>query len=92
MHACSTFRQFDDIYTAPIHGFKDADDYWARASSKPWLNNIRVPTLMINARNDPFLPASALPRDDEVSDSVTLEFPDCGGHVGFVVGQFSRQP
>ena len=88
MHACSTFRQFDDIYTAPMHGFKDADDYWARASSKPWLKNIRVPTLMINAQNDPFLPASALPRDDEVSDSVTLNFPNFGGHVGFVSGSF----
>ena len=88
MRACSTFRQFDDIYTAPMHGFKDADDYWARASSKPWLKNIRVPTLMINAQNDPFLPASALPRDDEVSDSVTLNFPNFGGHVGFVSGSF----
>jgi hypothetical protein len=88
MHDCSTFRQFDDIYTAPIHGFKDADDYWARASSKPWLKNICVRTLMINAQNDPFLPASALPRDDEVSASVTLDFPNYGGHVGFVSGSF----
>ena len=88
MRACSTFRQFDDIYTAPMHGFKDADDYWTRASSKPWLKNIRVPTLMINAQNDPFLPASALPRDDEVSGSVTLDFPNFGGHVGFVSGNF----
>ena len=88
MHACSTFRQFDDIYTAPMHGFKDADDYWTRASSKPWLKNICVRTLMINAQNDPFLPASALPCDDEVSGSVTLDFPNFGGHVGFVSGSF----
>ena len=88
MHACSTFRQFDDIYTAPMHGFKDADDYWARASSKPGLKNIRVPTLMINAQNDPFLPTSALPMRSEVSDSVTLEFPESGGHAGFVSGAF----
>jgi predicted alpha/beta-fold hydrolase len=73
-------------YTAPIHGFKDADDYWTRSSSKPWLKQIQIPTLLINARNDPFLPASALPRDGEVSALVHLEFPNSGGHVGFVSG------
>ncbi len=83
---CSTLRQIDDLYTAPINGFKDADDYWTRASSKPLLTNIRVPTLLLNARNDPFLPADALPAQKEVSDAVTLEFPVSGGHVGFVAG------
>ena len=86
--ACSTFREIDDLYTAPIHGFKDADDYWTRSSSKPWLKQIQIPTLLINARNDPFLPASALPHNGEVSDSVTLDFPNVGGHVGFVSGSF----
>ncbi len=85
---CSTFRQIDDLYTAPIHGFKDADDYWTRSSSKPLLKHIHVPTLMLNARNDPFLPAEALPTRSEVSDAVTLEFPNAGGHVGFVGGAF----
>ena len=85
---CSTFRAIDDLYTAPVHGFKDAVDYWTRSSSKPWLKYIRVPTLLINARNDPFLPASALPHQGEVSDSVILEFPTFGGHVGFVSGNF----
>jgi len=75
-------------YTAPIHGFKDADDYWTRSSSKPWLQQIQIPTLLINARNDPFLPAAALPHDGEVSESVTLDFPNFGGHVGFVSGSF----
>ena len=84
----ATFREFDDLYTAPFHGFKNADDYWSRASSKPWLKQIRVPTLMVNARNDPFLPERALPTDEEVSDSVTLDFPRDGGHVGFVTGKF----
>lgn len=84
----STFREFDDLYTAPFHGFENADDYWSRASSKPWLMQIRVPTLMINARNDPFLPESALPTHEEVSGSVTLDFPRDGGHVGFVTGKF----
>jgi uncharacterized protein len=88
MRDCSTFRQFDDLYTAPMHGFKDADDYWTRASSKPWLKQIQIPTLLINARNDPLFPAAALPTDAEVSASVTLEFPDSGGHVGFVAGAF----
>jgi predicted alpha/beta-fold hydrolase len=83
-----TLRAFDNVVTAPLHGFRDADDYWTRASSKPLLSNIRVPTLMLNARNDPFLPASALPHAHEVSASVTLEFPDEGGHVGFVGGRF----
>ncbi len=62
----------------------DADDYWRRASSKPLLRAIAVPTLILNARNDPFLPPSALPTSDEVSSTVTLELPDDGGHVGFV--------
>ena len=83
-----TLRAFDDVVTAPLHGFQDADDYWSRASSKPLLSKIRVPTLMLNARNDPFLPPSALPRVDEVSAAVTLEFPEQGGHVGFVAGAF----
>lgn len=78
--------QFDDIVTAPLHGFLGADDYWRRASSKPFLTGIRIPTLLLNARNDPFLPAHALPRPDEVSPSVIREFPDQGGHVGFVTG------
>lgn len=78
--------EFDDVVTAPLHGFRDADDYWARASAKPWLAAIRVPTLELHARNDPFLPAHALPRRDEVSAAVTLEIPAEGGHVGFVTG------
>jgi predicted alpha/beta-fold hydrolase len=86
MLAARTLREFDDAVTAPLHGFRDANDYWTRASSKPWLGRISVPTLMINARNDPFLPQDALPRPDEVSQHVTLEYPATGGHVGFVSG------
>jgi len=83
-----TLRAFDDVVTAPLHGFKDTDDYWTRASSKPGLPYISVPTLMINARNDPFLPAAALPSASEVSRCVTRDFPEQGGHVGFVSGRF----
>ena len=86
VRASRTLREFDDLVTAPLHGFRNTDDYWTRASSKPGLMNIRVPTLVINARNDPFLPAHALPRRDEVSASVALEQPGEGGHVGFVGG------
>ena len=88
VRAARTLREFDDLVTAPLHGFKNTDDYWTHASSKPGLKNIRVPTLVINAKNDPFLPVAALPRPAEVSGAVTLEQPEEGGHVGFVGGNF----
>lgn len=88
VRAARTLREFDDLVTAPLHGFRDTDDYWTRASSKPWLKDIRVPTLVLNARNDPFLPAAALPGPADASASVTLEQPEEGGHVGFVSGAF----
>jgi uncharacterized protein len=88
VRASRTLREFDDLVTAPLHGFRNTDDYWTRASSKPGLKNIRVPTLVINARNDPFLPATALPGPGDVSAAVTLEQPEEGGHVGFVSGTF----
>lgn len=86
-----TLREFDNIVTAPLHGYRDTDDYWTRASSKPLLRHIAAPTLMINARNDPFLPAAALPAAGELSAKVTAEFPTTGGHVGFVTGVFPGQ-
>ena len=88
IRAVATFREIDSLYTAPAHGFGDAEDYWTRSSSKPWLRHIKVPTLLINARNDPFFPELALPTPGEVSDAVTLEYPKSGGHVGFVSGRF----
>jgi len=78
-----TFWEFDDAVTAPLHGFLGADDYWARSSSAPWLGRIRVPTLVLNARNDPFMPASALDAVRDVPPNVVLEFPRSGGHAGF---------
>ena len=84
MLASRTLRDFDNVVTAPLHGFRDTDDYWTRASAKPWLRHIAAPTLMVNARNDPFLPAHALPLAHEVSDAVSTDFPATGGHVGFV--------
>jgi len=86
--AATTFREFDTLVTARLHGFRDAEDYWLRVSSKPLLKSIRVPTLVINARNDPFLPAWALPSRDETSSAVTLDQPAAGGHVAFPCGPF----
>ncbi len=83
-----TLYEFDNVVTAPLHGFRDTDDYWSRASSKPGLINIALPTLVLNAKNDPFIPAASLPAPSEVSGSVTLEQPDEGGHCGFVNGPF----
>ncbi|HEX5632870.1 MAG TPA: hypothetical protein VFX50_06560, partial [Gemmatimonadales bacterium] len=83
-----TLRDFDNVVTAPLHGFRDTDDYWTRASAKPVLGRIRVPTLVLNARDDPFLPESALPTEREVGGAVKLEFTAWGGHVGFVSGPF----
>ncbi|HKW79878.1 MAG TPA: alpha/beta fold hydrolase [Casimicrobiaceae bacterium] len=79
---------FDEVVTAPLHGFGGAEDYWRRASSKPWLRGIAVPTLVLNARNDPFIPASSLPDERQASRAVTLEQPRHGGHAGFAIGQF----
>jgi predicted alpha/beta-fold hydrolase len=80
--------QFDDVFTAPLHGFRNTDDYWARGSAKPHLHRIRIPALVLNARNDPFVPAACLPVPAEVGPWVTLWQPAHGGHVGFPAGRF----
>ena len=81
-------REFDDVFTAPLHGFRDAADYYARGSAKPRLAQIAVPALVLNAKNDPFLPAAALPCAGEVGRHVTLWQPAHGGHVGFAAGRW----
>lgn len=86
VRAARTLREFDDVVTAPLHGFRDAADYYARSSAGPTLGAIRVPTLVLNALNDPFLPGRYLPRT--APPCVTLEYPATGGHVGFVTGPF----
>jgi predicted alpha/beta-fold hydrolase len=87
-----TFREFDDVFTAPLHGFRDAAHYWRTSSSGAWLAHIRVPTLVVNARNDPFLPERALLAASRGAAScVTLEFPRAGGHVGFAAAWLSRR-
>ena len=81
--AARDLHAFDNVFTAPVHGFKDADDYWARASAKPHLHRVAVPALVLNALNDPFVPAGSLPQAGDVSRHVTLWRPAQGGHVGF---------
>lgn len=79
-----TLYDFDNAFTAPLHGFTDVMDYWTRASAKPLMRNIALPALALNARNDPFIPPCSLPTSDGISRFVTLWQPDSGGHVGFV--------
>ena len=79
------FSEFDNQYTSRLHGFKDAQDYWEKASSKPFLPDIRIPVLLISAADDPFLPDPCYPvKEAEGNDSFFLEIPSNGGHVGFV--------
>lgn len=86
--AASDLYEFDNVFTAPLHGFKDTDDYWSKASAKPLMKNILMPALALNALNDPFVPASSLPQKADVSTSVTLWQPEQGGHVGFAQGHW----
>ncbi len=88
MQRSRTLRDFDNVVTAPLHGFLDTDDYWTRASARPLLAGIAVPTLVLNARDDPFVPEAALPRGASLPAAVVTEFPAHGGHVAFVSGQF----
>jgi uncharacterized protein len=84
MMAARDLYEFDNVVTAPLHGYRDTDDYWHRASAKHVLPDITVPTLVLNAKNDPFLPAHHLPT--AASRHVALDYPDHGGHVGFAIG------
>ena len=88
LRAARDLYTFDDIFTAPLHGFAGVEDYWARASAKPHLPRIRIPALAVNAQNDPFVPAASLPRPHEVGPHVTLWQPRHGGHVGFAGGRW----
>jgi predicted alpha/beta-fold hydrolase len=94
VHAQSIF-EFDDAVTAPVHGFADARDYYTKSSSLPLLNRISIPTLLLSAVDDPFLPEAVLAEVRNTAGdnpNLTLEFPDHGGHVGFVAGQWPWRP
>lgn len=83
-HLVKDFHTFDDRFTAPLHGFSSADDYYAKCSSKPYLKAIKVPSLLVNAKNDPFLSPACFPVEEaQANPNFYLEMPEYGGHVGF---------
>lgn len=84
--AATCFRDFDEAVTAPLHGYANADDYYARASSRPILGQIRRPTLILHSADDPFMSPAVVPAAGELAEGVTLELSAAGGHVGFVQG------
>ncbi|HVE44785.1 MAG TPA: hydrolase [Gammaproteobacteria bacterium] len=84
--------KFDSLYTVPLHGFADLNDYYESASSRQYLHNIHIPTLIIHAKDDPFMTPAVIPSSDEVSPSVKLELSESGGHVGFVSGKYPWRP
>lgn len=86
--ASRTFWEFDDRATAPLHGFKDVHEYYRLSSSRQYLINIRKPTLIIHALDDPFIAPEAIPEEQELSPAVTLELSRHGGHAGFVGGKY----
>jgi len=81
-----SFWEFDDAYTAPIHGFSSACEYYEKSSSKQFLKDIQTKTLIIHSSDDPFMSKEVIPRSDELSNSINFELYSHGGHVGFVSG------
>jgi len=88
----NTFRRFDDAITAPLHGFRNAEDYYAKCSSIGFLRHIRTPTLVLHALDDPFMTPRVIPSEEDLSPAVTLELSSHGGHVGFVSGRWPWKP
>ncbi|MEP1385087.1 MAG: hydrolase [Paraglaciecola sp.] len=86
MGALKSFREFDENITAPLHGFKSAEDYYEKSSASRFLHKIATPTLVIHAKDDPFMHESILPDASSLSPSVCLEVSEKGGHVGFMQG------
>ena len=81
----STFEEFDNRFTAPLNGFEDADDYWEKSSSLYYLSEIKIPSLLVSALDDPFLTPDCFPVEEaKNNECLFLETPSCGGHVGFV--------
>ena len=87
-----TFRAYDERLTAPLHGFAGAEDYYARSSSRQYLKDIAMPTLIVHALDDPLMSPDAAPRPDELSPAVEYDLSPRGGHVGFVAGPFPWRP
>lgn len=87
-----SLREFDEVFTAPVYGFRDAEEYYASASSRQYLRFIQVPTLLLHAKDDPFMTADVVPQNEELSPYVKMELCDKGGHVGFVAGRVPWRP
>ncbi len=85
-----TFWEFDGAYTAPVHGFSSAGDYYTKCSSKQFLKSIKIPTLIIHSKDDPFMTQEVIPSQEELSQSIELELSSNGGHVGFIGGTFLK--
>ncbi len=92
LSAINSFWEYDDRVVAKLHGFVDVHDYYNRSSSRQYLKSITVPTLLIQAADDPFMTLEVLPRLDEISSSIQLEFTQHGGHVGFITGHIPLRP
>ena len=92
LYRLKTFRQFDNHVTAPLHGFRDVDDYYERCSSRAFIKRIQTPTLILHALDDPFMTPGAIPSADEQGPGVLLEISKRGGHVGFVGGKWPWKP
>ncbi|CAA6801734.1 MAG: Hydrolase, alpha/beta fold family functionally coupled to Phosphoribulokinase [uncultured Sulfurovum sp.] len=90
IHKIQTIEAFDEVYTAPIHGFSSAREYYNLCSSKQFLKHIHIPTHIIHAEDDPFMDERVIPKEEELSSSVTLEVSPYGGHVGFISGSLFK--
>jgi len=92
LDSLKSFHDFDNAITAPLHGFRNADDYYTRCSSIHFLKHIQTTTLILHALDDPFMTADVVPTESEISDSIRLELSPRGGHVGFVGGRWPWRP
>jgi predicted alpha/beta-fold hydrolase len=90
--AANTITAFDSTYTVPLHGFDSVDDYYRKTSSRQYLRTIRVPTLLLHAKDDPFMTEDVIPYPFELSENVQLEVTNAGGHVGFIAGNYPWSP
>lgn len=92
IHNMRTMYEFDENITAPLHGFTDAREYYIKSSSRQYLKHIQVPTLIIHAKDDPFMSRDVIPEKHELSPKIRFELTEAGGHVGFVGGKFPWKP
>lgn len=90
IRAIKSIYEFDELYTAPVHGFKDAKEYYRLNSSRKFLKQIKTPTLIIHSMDDPFMPKEVIPHKEELGEYVSLELSKYGGHVGFIQGSLLR--